>query len=94
MTGLARRGTIEFLNFGSALQPTEPPDMRDDVGTDFKVGYGESLTANFHIELDDERVLNALRLGLEPPPDPIIGGVLDGRFDFDLARGRSAQTFP
>jgi hypothetical protein len=29
-----------------------------------------------------------------PPPQPVIGGMLSGNFDFDLKRGRVAQTFP
>ena len=28
------------------------------------------------------------------PPMPVIGGTLEGNFDFDLARGQGAQTFP
>ena len=29
-----------------------------------------------------------------PIPTPLIGGTLDGYFDFDLERGRAAQPFP
>src|SRR5262245_2686067 len=94
VSGIAVSGTIEFINFGHAVQAADPPEMRDPVEDDFKVAYGEALTANFHIVLEDERVANAERLKLSPPPDPIIGGTLDGNFDFDLQRGRSAQTFP
>ena len=32
--------------------------------------------------------------GIDVPPDPRIGGMLDGDFEFDLKRGRAAQTFP
>jgi hypothetical protein len=95
VTGVAAQGTIEFLDFGSAAEPTKAPDARDAVDKDFKVQYGERLRANFNITiLWDERVTNALRLNLMPAPDPIIGGTLMGNFDFDLQRGRSAQTFP
>jgi hypothetical protein len=95
VTGVAYRGTIEFQDFGSAADPTMAPDARGNVDTDFSVAYGERLRANFTIsQLQDERVTNAVRLGLDPPPAPIIGGTLQGNFDFDLERGRSAQTFP
>jgi len=95
VSGIAAQGTIEFLDFGGAAQPTKAPDARDEVDLDFKVAYGERLRANFNITiLEDERVANADRLKLSPPPDPIIGGTLIGNFDFDLQRGRSAQTFP
>ncbi len=95
MSGIAAQGTIEFLDFGSAMQPAKAPDARDPVDLDFKVQYGERLRANFNITiLQDERVTNAIRLNLMPAPDPIIGGSLMGNFDFDLQRGRSAQTFP
>jgi hypothetical protein len=95
VSGIAAQGTIEFLDFGSAMQPAKAPDARDPVDLDFKVQYGERLRANFNITiLQDERVTNAIRLNLMPAPDPIIGGSLMGNFDFDLQRGRSAQTFP
>jgi hypothetical protein len=95
VTGVAQQGTIEFLDFGSAAQPTLAPDARTPVDGDFKVAYGDRLHAFFNITLlQDERVTNAIRLNLSPPPDPIIGGTLAGEFDFDLERGRSAQTFP
>ena len=54
---------------------------------------GEQLRASFHVELEDE----AVRLAAEnarPLPNPRIGGVLDGYFEFTLERSRVAQPFP
>jgi hypothetical protein len=87
-------GWIEFEDFGGAMQPQLAPDMRTAFGsTDFKVNYEERLRATFHVVLDDDRVITARRLG-RPVPTPRFGAVLDGRFDFDLVRGRAAQPFP
>lgn len=94
VTGMGYPGWIEFLDFGSATQPTLAPDARTAVDQDFKVGYSERLRANFDFTLLDDRIANAVHLGLDPAPDPIITGHLMGGFDFDLERGRSAQTFP
>ena len=44
--------------------------------------------------IGDPRYVNAVETGSTPPTAPVIGGTLDGYFDFDLARGRSAQPFP
>ena len=95
LVGHSKSGWIEFLDFGSAAQPNLDPALRTpfDPGTDFKVNFGERLRANFHIELEDDRVIVARRMNL-PLPSPRIGGTLDGRFDFDLERGRAAQPFP
>ena len=62
----------------------------------FKVNFGERLHATFHVVLEDDRVLTAQQTGTPggPVPDPVIGGTLDGAFDFDLVRGRAAQPFP
>jgi hypothetical protein len=94
VAGVASPGWIDFLAFGSAMQPTLPPDQRGPVDPNFKVAYGERLQAIFGMNLEDNRVANAVHLGINQPMDPIIGGTMDGRFDFDLERGRSAQTFP
>jgi len=94
ITGVAQDGWIDFLNFGNAEQDTTPPDMRSEVETDFKVDFGQRLRANFHIDMGDDRVQTAMKLGINPPPDPTIGGFLDGTFDFDLTRGQGAQSFP
>jgi hypothetical protein len=64
-----------------------------DTSTDFKVNFGERLRANFHVVLQDDRVITAERMGL-PLPSPRFGATLDGRFDLDLVRGRAAQPFP
>jgi hypothetical protein len=93
VTGVAIDGWIDFLDFGSAVQPTMPPDMRDPVDQKFQVAYDDRLHANFHIVLGDDRVVTAM-YSLRLPPAPNIGGTLDGFFDFYLRRGRSGQTFP
>jgi hypothetical protein len=100
ITGVANGGTIAFQHFGGAIQSnpeqaTTPPDMRDPILSDFKVNYDERLQATFQINpMGDERVAAAMRDKIVPPPDPNIGGFLNGDFDFDFQRGRSAQTFP
>jgi len=94
ITGVAEDGWIDFLDFGTAYENSTPPDMRDGVGSDFKIDYGQRLRANFHIVMGDDRVLTARKMLVDPPPDPTIGGTLDGNFDFDLQRGQGAQTFP
>ena len=94
LVGHSDEGWIEFLDFGTAAQPDLPPNMRTAFeGTDFKVNFGERLRATFHVDLVDDRVIIAERMNL-PVPSPRIGGTLDGRFDFDLERGRAAQPFP
>jgi hypothetical protein len=92
--GLAFDGWIDFQSFGDALQTDTPPEQRPAIGSDFKVNFGDRLRATFQISrLDDQRIFNAIKTKL-PPPDPLIGGTLDGFFDFDLERGRAAQPFP
>jgi hypothetical protein len=44
--------------------------------------------------MGDDRVLTAIKLMVNPPPDPTIGGTMAGNFDFNLQRGQGAQTFP
>ena len=58
------------------------------------MNFGQRLRANFHIVLGDDRMLTAIKMMVDPPPAPTIGGTLDGNFDFDLQRGQGAQTFP
>ncbi|HZL18919.1 MAG TPA: hypothetical protein VFG23_14360 [Polyangia bacterium] len=84
---------IEFLNFGQAEQSDLPPEMRTPIGSDFVINYGERLRANFHLVLQDGAVINAIE-NLRPAPAPLVGGTLDGYFDFSLERGRAAQAFP
>ena len=75
-------------------QANTPPDQRDGSTTDFKVAYDEQLQATFQFTVEDERVAAAMRDMVVPPSTPVIGGMLSGNFDFDLERGRVAQTFP
>jgi hypothetical protein len=94
ITGVAADGYIDFLDFGGAMQNGKSPDMRDPIPNDFKVNFGERLNANFSFTMGDDRVLTAIKLMVNPPPDPTIGGTMAGNFDFDLQRGQGAQTFP
>jgi len=95
ITGVAMDGYIDFINFGVALdQSNVPSDMRTGVGNDFKVDFGQRLQANFNFTMGDDRVATAIRMMIDPPPAPTIGGTMTGNFDFNLERGQGAQTFP
>jgi hypothetical protein len=97
VTGVANDGYITFSNFGDAVQENQaniPPDARAPIYDDFKVAYDEQLQATFQFTVGDERVAAAMRDMVVPPSPPVIGGMLSGNFDFDLRRGRVAQTFP
>jgi hypothetical protein len=87
-------GWIQFQSFGSAEEPDLPPDQRHPIGPEFVINFGERLRATFHVVIGDPRYVTAVETGSAPPTAPVIGGTLDGYFDFDLARGRSAQPFP
>ena len=93
VVGMAVGGWIDFVRFGGVLQPDLPPDLRGAIDHQFKANFGDRLRANFHMDLGDQRVLTARKL-LDPIPAPLIGGALDGFFDFVLERGRAAQPFP
>jgi hypothetical protein len=97
ITGVAKDGWIDFLEFGEAEQPGDAPEARTDVDAEsggFKVNFGDRLHANFSVVLNDDRTETAIHNMIDVPPDPRIGGTLEGFFDFNLERGRSAQTFP
>jgi hypothetical protein len=94
LVGLAVAGWIEFQDFGGAAQPDVAPELRGELtAAKFKINFGDRLRATFHVVLDDQRRFNAITNRL-PIPDPQMGGVIDGFFDFDLERGRAAQPFP
>jgi hypothetical protein len=94
VTGISLPGSwIEFQDFGAAAQPQLSPDMRGDLGNDFKVEFGQRLRAHFHLELGDQFVVESIRKH-QAIPERRITGLLDGFFDFDLERGRAAQPFP
>ena len=84
---------IEFMDFGAAEQSDLTPELRSEVPGDFVINFGGRLRANFHLILQDSRVITAGETE-QPKPAPLIGGTLDGYFDFELARGRAAQAFP
>jgi hypothetical protein len=96
---MVRGSWIDFLEFGSALVPeTIPPEQRAKIPGDFKVEFGQRLSANFRVDLEDQRRVEAARQMLLIPP-PRIGGTLGGTpetgsFGFTLERGRAAQPFP
>ena len=89
-------GWIQFQSFGNAEQSDRPPDQRDPIPTDppFLINFGDRLQAKFHVVIGDPRYVTAVETGAAPPSAPVIGGTLDGYFDFDLARGRAGQPFP
>ena len=87
-------GWIQFQSFGDAEESNLPPDQRHMVPYDFVINFGDRLQANFHVVIGDPRYVTAVKTGGTPPTAPNIGGVLDGDFDFNLARGRSGQPFP
>jgi len=93
ITGVAKDGWIDFLDFGFPVQTDVAPELRDEVNNKFQVAYDDRLHANFQAVLEDDRVVTAM-YSLRLPPPPNIGGTLDGFFDFYLRRGRSGQTFP
>jgi hypothetical protein len=84
---------ILFKSFGTALQTDVPPEMRGTLNDDFKVDFGQRLSADFHLVLGDQAVEYAIKTHMAIP-DQRISGFLDGSFDFDLDRGRAAQPFP
>ena len=84
---LRRRGA-------GSVRPTSRPTRANRFDDDFKVAYDEQLQATFQFTVEDERVAAAMRDMVVPPSPPVIGGMLSGNFDFDLKRGRAAQTFP
>jgi hypothetical protein len=89
---------IELSDFGSAAQPAKPAEMRDPCcqpdPNDWKVLFDERIRSQaFQIVLEDDKVIKADKYNLAIPK-PQIRGALAGQFDFDLARGQGAQTFP
>ena len=95
VVGLAVSGWIDFIDFGTAEQPDLPPELRGEIKQEeFTVNFGDRLRANLHVELGDQRVITAIKREDLLIPSPLIGGTLDGSFDFDLERGRAAQPFP
>jgi len=94
ITGVAQEGYIDFLDFGNVIQNDRPSDARDPISNDFKIEFGQRLSATFNFTMGDDRVLTAEKLGVDPAPAPTIGGMMMGNFDFDLTRGQGAQTFP
>jgi hypothetical protein len=89
--GTAWESWIEFTTFGAA-RPGDATDTRM-TGDDFRVAFGERLTATFDLKIDDGRVVEAIK-ERNPIPDWEIRGRLSGRFDFVMKRGHGAQTFP
>lgn len=92
LVGVALPGSyIEFQDFGSAVRNGVAAE--NEIDGDFKVLFGERLRATFHLVLGDQRVTMAMK-NRDAIPNPKIGGVINGNFDFDLDRTRAAQPFP
>ena len=94
ITGVAFDGWVQFQYFGTAEQSDLPPDMREAVPKDFVIQYGDRMRATFHVVLGDQIVITSKQMNLPQPRPSEISGTLDGYFDFNLERGRSAQNFP
>ncbi|HVV16066.1 MAG TPA: hypothetical protein VHH90_02590 [Polyangia bacterium] len=94
VTGVAVDGWISFQDFGGAGQSDRPPDLRAPVDSDFVIQFGDRMRAQFQIVLADQVVIAAKEENQPPPRASEIGGSLEGSFDFNLERGRSAQPFP
>jgi hypothetical protein len=92
--GTVMDGWIQFSSFGNAEQNNLPPEQREQIQPNFVINFGDRLSATFHVVIGDTRYVTAVQMGTTPPTAPNIGGTLDGYFDFNLARGRSAQPFP
>ncbi|HXJ18955.1 MAG TPA: hypothetical protein VMT03_01890 [Polyangia bacterium] len=94
VVGLANDGWIQFEYFGGAEEPNTPPDQRSAVPGNFVIQYGDRMRANFLLTLTDQAIIAAMEQNQPPPQMAQIGGWLQGYFDFNLERGRSAQPFP
>jgi hypothetical protein len=76
-------GTVAFSNFGSATATAVPED--------FKIEFEDRLTAAFHFDVIDRRAIVLGGIG-GVPPEPAVGGHIDGDFDFIVRQGRAAQS--
>lgn len=94
VVGVANDGWIQFEDFGSAEQGSLPPEKRGQVPGNFVIQYGDRMRATFYMSLIDQAIISAKEQNLPPPQAVQIGGYLQGYFDFNLERGRSAQPFP
>jgi hypothetical protein len=89
VTAVAKDGWIEFQSFGGATDRTG-----EQIKPDFQVQYDDALAADFDLLLNDDRTETAIYKMIDVAPAPRLAGTLQGFFQFDLKRGRSAQTFP
>ena len=94
VTAIAMDGWVQFQYFGAAEQPDKSPDQREAVPNNFVIQYGDRMRAQFHVVLGDQIEVTSKQMNLPPPRASEISGTLDGYFDFNLERGRSAQNFP
>ena len=78
-------GTMRFSRFG-AQSPGGVP-------SDFRIQYGDYITAVFELNVVDRRVIT---LGGNGSVDtiPDVAGRLTGDFDFQVRQGRGAQAYP
>ena len=85
---------IEFSRFGHAGQPDRLPQERTPIDPAFKIEFGDVIRAErFQLRITDDRVVKTFH-NLGRIVSPEIAGQLTGRFDFEVERGRGAQTFP
>jgi hypothetical protein len=79
-------GTIQFSRFGVQ-------DSAAAVPNDFRIQFGDTLTATFSFDVVDRRAIGLGGIG-NTPVEPTVGGHLDGGFDFVVRQGRAAQSYP
>ena len=86
---------VDLQEFGVASEySTIDPIQRKPIDPQFHISLGQRLQATgFHLLLLDSHEITAIN-DEKPIPPPVVGGQLSGYFDFDLARGQGAQTFP
>jgi hypothetical protein len=86
---------VELEEFGKASEAEIlDPLLRTPVHPQFHISLGERVRAlRFKMLLVDQHIITAVQDRL-PIPAPVIGGKLEGAFDFELKRGQGAQTFP
>jgi len=78
-------GTVTFHKFGSA--------SGSGASQDFKIVYGDELSADFDLKITDRRV-TTLGGVASVPTDAQVSGELTGNFDFTVQPGRGAQAYP
>ena len=95
VTGATQIGWIDFVNFGG-VAPAQPAPRHARAAGDrlHRSSSVQQLHANFHVDADRRAHDHGAKDEQAAAGRRASGGVLDGFFDFDFARGRAAQGFP